>query len=153
MSWKDDARRLIIGEKKDLESFEGYWIKPRKFSIKAKDEIAAVQRKIQKGIDKKSLASMMEKAKDVDGDDQRKVFEVLTSDELEAMVDMQNIESKDLVKIKLMHGIAEHNFGNETVEKLSEDILDFESVAIEMLNIVEDFNRPLVEETPKTSKT
>ena len=62
MSWKEDARRTVISEKHNLETFEGFWIKAKKYSINAKDEINAAVREVQKGLDKRY--SRTKKARD-----------------------------------------------------------------------------------------
>lgn len=150
MGWKDDARRLIIGEKVQLETFEGYWIRPKKWSIQAKDEINAVQRRIQKGIDKKALMSVYAKSKGKNYSEEE-LLEKISPEELGAFLDSNSLEAKDFVEIKLKYGIAEHNFEGAKVKDLAHDILEYEDIAIEMLKIVEDFNRPLAKKTSPIS--
>jgi hypothetical protein len=158
MGWKNDARRLVIGERRELGTFEGYWIRPRKFSIQAKDEINAIQRRIQKSIDKKALISLMKKVKGSKEADQseeeieKKLYESMTDDELNSMLDAQGVETKDLIYTKILYGVAEHNFCDEEKSEdskvLAADILDYEAIAQEIINVVEEFNRPLA---PKKS--
>lgn len=156
MGWKEDARRLVIGEKAELDTLPGYWVKPLKYSIQAKDEINAIQCKLQKGINKKELASLMQKLKDIrKGDESPKDEEILSQiseGELETLLNMQNTESKELTRIKILYGVAEHNFDGVSVAELAEDILDYEEVALEILTIVEEFNRPLANKMSSTSK-
>jgi hypothetical protein len=158
MGWKNDARRLVIGERRELGTFEGYWIRPRKFSVQAKDEINAIQRRIQKSIDKKALISLMKKVKGSKEADQseeeieKKLYESMTDDELNSMLDAQGVETKDLIYTKILYGVAEHNFCDEEKSEdskvLAADILDYEAIAQEIINVVEEFNRPLA---PKKS--
>jgi len=155
MGWKNDARRLVIGERRELGTFEGYWIRPRKFSVQAKDEINAIQRKIQKGIDKKALISLMKKVKGSKETDQseedleKKLYESITDDEIDSMLDAQGVETKDLIYTKILYGVAEHNFceeeKSENAQILAADILEYEEIAQEIVSIVEEFNRPLAQ--------
>lgn len=157
MGWKQDARRLVVGEKAELSTLPGYWVQPRKYSIQAKDEINAIQRKLQKGINKKELASLMQKVKDIRKDGEapkdEDILAKISEGELETILDAQNAETKELTKVKILYGVAEHNFDGVSVAELAEDILDYEEVALEILTIVETFNRPLAMEKSNPSET
>lgn len=167
MGWKDDARRLVVSDKRELESItdsEGkkYWIKPRKWSVAAKDEINGVQRRLQKAIDKKALASLVQKSQTGDYETVEEMIEAMEPDEFAALLDTQNIESYDLAEVKLRNGISSHNFCDGDIETRStdkdikgfvHDILEYEDIALEILKIVEDYNRPLAMKTSATSKT
>ena len=164
MNWKEDARRTIIGKKENLVSFEGYWVKAKKYSTQGKDEITEATRNIQKGIDKKVLMSAAKKyrstGKDVVSEDE--LFDLLTAEEIATMMDSSTVPTSELFKAKLKNGVYSHNFCEGDIETRStekdikgfaNDILEFEEIALEIIKIVEDFNRPLVVKTSSISET
>lgn len=162
MSWKQDAQRKIVGDKNELKTFPGYWIRPKKYSIAGQDAINAEQRKLQKGIDKKALVSVAKKLKiDADGREEAEIMTEIMSnisdDELSALMDSQYVPSAAYIKIRLQEGIDSHNFcdaaESKDVDSLAEDILDYPEIAEELLQIVEEYNRPLAVKGSKKSKT
>ena len=154
MGWQDDARRTIVSEKKDLESFPGYWVKVRKYSISAKDEIQSVLKKAQKGIDKKALLSLMAKREKITSPEE--LQQSVTPEELEMAVEMQTAEIKSYAIIRIRHGVAEHNFCDEGISKETEkfalDIMEYGEIVDEILTLIEDFNRPLAAKTSMPSE-
>ncbi len=156
MGWQDDARRLVIGPRHDLESFPGYYIKPKKYSVAAKDEIQAVMREIQKGIDKKALMEVMAKARELGADiTQEELMKRLEPQELAALLDSTSVPSARIMEVKFRHGIAEHNFEGTTIEELAKVLTSGdipEEIASEILSVVEGFNRPLARATSPISE-
>ena len=161
-NWKESARRKIVGDAEELKTFPGYWIKPKKYSVTGKDAINDEQRKLQQGIDRRSVASVVKKLKiKADGktEDQllEEVMDRLTDDELAAMIDSQFVPSAAYIKIRLMEGIHSHNFCDAAesldVKTLVNDILDYPEIAGEMLAIVERFNAPLARKSSRILKT
>jgi hypothetical protein len=161
MGWKEAAQRTIVGDKVELKTFPGYWIKPKKYSVSGKDAINEEQRKLQQSIDKKALASMIKKLDiDSDGKDEAQimseVMDTLTDEELAAMMDSQYVPSASYIKVRLNEGIHAHNFcdGPETqdVSSFAQDILDYPEIAEEILKVVEEYNRPLAKKSTKKSK-
>lgn len=154
MGWQDDARRLIQGDKKELATFPGYWIRPKKYSVSQRDEIQAAMREIQKGIDKKALVEVMSKVRNFDDElDKEELMKSLSEENLAALLDSSNLPTAKLAEIRLRCGIAEHNFEGSTVEELARAMMEYPVVCDEMVKIVEDFNRPLASRTSKTSET
>lgn len=155
MGWQDDARRTVVSEKKALSTLEGYWVKVRLWTVGGKDEITATVRKLQKGLDKKSLISFMAKARSRGKDltNEADIMSILTEDEIAAFVDSESVEASAMIEAKLKNGIAEHNFGDMKVSELAHDLLEFPNVAEEILKLIEDFNRPLASQTSSTSAT
>jgi len=165
MNWKEDARRTIIGKKKDLVSFPGYWVKAKKYSTQGKDEITEATRNVQKGIDKKTLMSAAKKVRAKGGrenitDDE--IFDLLTAEEISTLMDSSTVAASELFKAKIKNGMESHNFCDGDIETRSTDkdikgfateILEFEEIALEIIKIIEDFNRPLVQKTSLTSET
>jgi hypothetical protein len=154
MGWQDDARRLTTGQRHELSTFPQFWIVPKKYSIAARDEIQAAMREVQKGIDKKAIAELYTKMRQLGGEiTEDRILEVVTPDELAAFMENNSVSVKKAYEIKLRNGIASHNFEGSTVEQLAHDILEFADIAVEMLKIIEDFNRPLPKATSSTSGT
>ena len=161
-NWKQEAERKFVGDKVELETFPGYWIKPKKYSISGKDAISDEQRKLQQGIDKKAMASVIKKLHiDTEGKQEdvimSEVMDQLTDAELSVMVDSQYVPSANYLKVRLREGIHSHNFcdaaESKDVEALANDILDYPEIADEMLQAVEGFNRPLAQKSSRKSKT
>lgn len=157
MGWQDDARRLIVSEQKDLTTFPGFWIKAKKFSINAKDEINAATREVQKGLDKKAILEVTKKAREAglsgNAMTEEEIIDALTPEQLSALIDSTNISTAKVVEIKLRNGIEAHNFEDTKVAQLAHDILEYPEIAQEMLKFVEEFNRPLAKPTSVKSAT
>lgn len=166
MGWKDDARRTIVSEKKELETFPGYWVKVRKYSIQGKDEINAAMAKLQSSIDKKALYSLAKKVRQQQGNKdltEQQVLEMLEPDEIEAFMDGNTAPVADLNRLKIQHGVVAHNFSEKDkdlgtddpkdIEAFANDILEFAEITAEVLQHIEAFNRPLASPRSKTSKT
>lgn len=160
MGWQDDARRLVKSERYDLESFTGYWIKAKKYSIADRDTIQAALREVQKGIDKKALVDVMRKAKNLSmGENyteqelKDKLMENLSNDDFAALMESTGVSTAKVIEAKLRSGIAEHNFDGTTVEELAHSLLEYPQICEEALKFVEKFNAPLASQTPKISGT
>ena len=155
MSWQDDARRTIVSDKKELSTFDGYWVKVKKYSINAKDEINAATREVQKGMDKKALIEVAKKAREMGlaGEvvSENDIMDMLTPEQMSALLDSTSVASSKVMEAKLKNGIAEHSFGASTVDQLAHDILDYPDIANEILNYIEEFNRPLAKKTSPVS--
>ena len=158
--WKDDARRLIVSEKKELETFPGYWVKLRKYSVQGSDEIMAALRNVQKNLDKKSILEISRKAKELGlsgkniSEDQ--VIEMITPEQLDALVSSNSLAMAAVSEAKIKFGVAEHNFceGDSTTENMdifAHDILEYAPIAKEIVDLVEGFNRPLAMTKSETS--
>jgi hypothetical protein len=161
MGWKDEAKRTVVGDKVELKTFPGYWIKPKKYSVAGKDAINEEQRKLQQGIDKKAMASVIKKLDiEADGKDETQlmgeIMDKLTDDELAAMMDSQYVPSANYIKVRLREGIDSHNFcdaaESHDVKAFVDDILAYPEITEEILRIVEEHNRPLAGKSSKKSK-
>lgn len=166
MSWKDDARRTIVGEKHDLTTFEGYWIKPKKFSKSAEDAINEQIRKLQKGVNRKALVSVTKKAEErgeeLGSMSEAEVLELLTEEELAALMDGDTAATFDLCRVKIRYGIDSHNFCDGDIDSRStqvvddtfaRDILEYPQIAGEIMGIIQEFNRPLPNKKSPKSET
>ena len=155
MGWKEDARRTIVSGRKDLITFEGYWVKVRKYSINAKDEINTATREVQKGIDKKALMEVTKKiiAEGHEGTTptESEVIEMLTPEQLSALLESNSLAASNVMETKLRNGIIEHSFGGTSVADLAIGLLEYPDIANEILGYIEEFNRPLAKKTSQTS--
>ncbi|NCC66338.1 MAG: hypothetical protein EOM15_17010, partial [Spirochaetia bacterium] len=152
MGWQDDARRTVVSDKKNLTSMEGYWIKVRKWSIKANDEIQQAERDMQKGMDRKALFEAAKRIKSIDSEKLKtmsvdELLPLLSADEFFALTESQNVNSARLMEIKLSYGIDSHNFCDGDVDTRSTDkdikgfasqIINYPEPATEMLQFVEE---------------
>ena len=163
MGWKDKASKLVVGDSVELKTFPGFWIRPRKYTVAGQDAINEIQRKLQKGINKKALMSFVRKL-EIDKAEEKseqelatEVMDQLTEEEIDTMMESSQLPTADIIKAKLKEGIHSHNFTDqgesEDVAQLVQDIIDYPIIAEEMLGIVEGFNRPLAEKKSKKSKT
>jgi hypothetical protein len=161
MGWQDDARRTIVSEKHELETFPGYWVKVRKFSIRANDEIQAAIREMQKTIDRKTVFEVAKRFKDhaVEGDTVETLMDKVSTDELIALSDTQSAVASKIIEAKIKNGVAMHNFcdgdidtraTDKGIEAFAHSILEYQDIANEILMAVEKFNRPLASQTSKT---
>jgi hypothetical protein len=148
---------MIVSHTNDLTTFEGHWIKAKKYSINATDEINAATREVQKGMDKKSLIEVAKKAREmgIAGEvvSEEDIMDMLTPEQMSALLDSTGVASAKVMEIKLRNGIAEHSFDGCPVKDLARDILEYPEIAQEMLKIVEEFNRPLAKKSSVASAT
>lgn len=167
MGWQDDARRTVVSEKRFLTTMEGYWVKVRLWSIKGRDEISAAEREARKAIDKKALFEVSKKVKGIEPEklktlDTGDMLSLLTPDEFDALTNSMSMDSARVVETKLRFGIDSHNFCDGDIDTRSTDkdikgfasqIIEYPEVAQELLAFVEDFNRPLAQQTLSSSET
>ncbi|OPL13127.1 MAG: hypothetical protein AVO39_10925 [delta proteobacterium MLS_D] len=153
MGWKDEARRTIIGEKVMLETFPGYWIRPRKYSIETMDEIRAIERKQQGEFNRKALARIAKKMSESGNIEDpgtiapAMIMGELTDEEFEAIYEVSENRKAgpgaQLIIAKIHGGVGEHNFDGAKIETLAKDMVDYPDIAREMITIIEEYNRPL----------
>ena len=164
MSWKDDARKTIVSEKRELTTMNGYWVKVRKYSIKGKDEIEQAKREAQKSIDKKALYEVAKAVKGFDPEKLKNItndemIQLLTPEQFSAMTESSTVSVSKVIEAQLRSGIDSHNFcdGDEDrstskdIAGFASQIIDYPEITEEILKFVEEFNRPLAKATSKTS--
>jgi len=164
MSWKDVASRTVAGPKHTMSSIPGYWFKPRKFSVTAADDINAESMRSAGTVPTKiktKMAKLMKENPDLDEGD---LIAELTDEEIAELTDVQGRPASDLIRLRIKHGVAEHNYegpdenGSEVVksgltdEQVAE-ILQFPEVAKEMVEAIMRWNRPLAHATSGISET
>ncbi len=152
-SWKDDARRLIVSEKKELKSFPGYWVKVKKYSIQGVDEIQEALREVQKGLDKKAIIELSKKYKQLGLEPGKAltedvIIDSFTTEQIEVLINNNSLSISKVLEVRIKHGVAEHNFCEEEstkegMEVFAHDILEYSEIAKEIMGYIEEFNRPL----------
>lgn len=149
--WKNNKK--IVGVKTPLKTLEGEWIIPKKFSVAQQDELKIIQHKLLK--DAGLTAAQIQ---EIDKIRANKDAEI--SDEaFDAAMTVSTAPDSDSARFMLLNGISRHSFvdepeGSEEVsEQLVEDLMQYSDIALEIAEIVRDFNAPLAKKTSETSGT
>jgi len=160
INWKVAADRVAIGEKIELESMPGYWVRPRRYTKQGEAEILAAQTRAI-GQSKQIAASMMNQMPAPDSDSEEMTgMSPQTRNDL-AMVVMQNATADMVGKVeedtlRILFGIEDHNFNGET-EQASKDwaseVMQYTDIANEILVLVRGQNLPLGLRTSHKSGT
>jgi hypothetical protein len=162
INWKIAADRVTIGERTELKTIPGYWVRPRRFSKQGEAEILAAQTRAM-AKSKAVAASMMDGFKDAVVSDADKMTGGISDDAKKeiaikvmqgATADMIGHVEEDVMRIA--YGIAEHNFLGDQEPACVEwarEIIEYKDVANEILEIVREKNLPLVLPTPSSSPT
>jgi len=163
--WEHQARLKRMGEKRELQTFPGYWIRPQKYSIEGEEEIQCAQLRLKNKLSSAATRKIVAKLRESDDPDMtaEKLLKSLSDEELEAMMqEGGNIEPGDssgYIHLVLLHGIGEHNFKNAEgkVEEVNEDFVNrfmaISELAHESVKIIEEWNRPLAKRSAPSSGT
>lgn len=156
-------KRKIMGEKRELETLPGFYIRPKKYSYAGAEEIQAVEFEIGKGKRNPVVAKYAKKFRKqgIDKLTFKEVAEKLDEEELAELINATG--SKDLklnaeLQEKIMlHGIGEHDFNqNGKMLDIKEAIpiltQDAEAVG-EITEIIREWNSPLALEPSEKSET
>lgn len=149
INWKIAADRAAIGDKTELKSLPGLWVKPRKFTKQGAAEILAAQTRATMKTRAASNAvtkAVLQSGSDADsaGLTQEQKAEIATVVMQNASADMIGHLEED--EARILFGIAEHNFEGEPQAPTKEwvtDIMQYAEIADEILGIVQEKNRPL----------
>ena len=161
LAFEASARRAILGEKHELETLEGYWFRPRKYSVPGEEEInsagsgigdklpASVVKKLIPIYQGKSLGEITEEA----------IIGELNDDELAELlkVSMGSRQAETDIAAKILeHGIGEHNLydqeqaSTDVSSELIDALLEYAATVAEMVKVIQGYNRPLARSTPET---
>jgi hypothetical protein len=157
--WKSKISKSRIGERADLKSAEGFWIKPRKFSVEENDIIQEAQLNALKDVNRGMLARATQKMMaSTDSKSGASVIDILSDDDISALLDAKFAPSSAILRLHLLHGVAEHNFCEEESSTLVnaalvDDLLKYPEIATEIGLLVQGFNSPLAKPTSGTSGT
>lgn len=163
MSWEDKSRLKRLGEKHDLISLDGCYIKPIKYSIEGEEAINQARLKIRDKFPKGMISKLAKKYKGIGTLTPTEMVAKLTAEEVEELIEQTAAaepgSQTEHIKLVLLHGIGEHNFqnGEGKPEEVNEDfaarICEDKALAIEMLGVIETHNRPLALKTGSKSGT
>ena len=174
MSWKAQARKTLVGDKRyfdtmpETEDGQRFWMKPRKFSIEAQDAISQAQYRMRERIggdalkiltDRREVLSRIQSASEEKGEElsNEEIFDLLEPEELQTVIQgVPPQERYEIAKLELMYGWADSNFDideNATHEQFVEELLDFPDQAREAMEFIEEWNRPLLDKMSRTSGT
>ena len=168
-SWQIAADRAAIGQPVALQSIkpeEGeYTITPRKYTVAGNDAITAIALKIQARMKRESLKAIVDSGLD---SQEMQTNEGASDEEKRAAIRKRNdlaiavladvpedlLGQRETMRAKIRHGVALHTMEGEPkapVDEWIEAVLDYPETAAEIVAIVEGFNRPLAQTTPKAS--
>jgi hypothetical protein len=169
MAWKEAARRSLIGDKVILASTGGaLWIRPKKLSCAALDELRDLRNRSVPSADRKDrLKRTMELNERHPGLFEGKGVDDLTVDDRLELLDLYSSlnggPTREIHRVELLHGIGEHNFVDDKGELIGrgevfdsrtvEDILEWGDLAMEISKAIEAYSPPLARTTAGTSAT
>ena len=157
--WKNKLSLSRIGERVDLKTIEGFWVKPQKFTVEQNDEIQAAQLKALAGVNRGTLAKATNKIKIAsENDEETAAIDVLSDEDISALMDAKFAPSSEVLRLHILYGIAEHNFCDEesssVVDKaLVDDLMKYPDIATEIGGAARRYNDPLAHPTSATSET
>jgi hypothetical protein len=160
IGWEAAARRTLISEKVELKALPGFYIRARKYSISANDEIRAAQIRRREIIPAAVRDLLMRSA--VDG---RPVSEIAAelgekdAEKILASIPPEASSVSDIMRICLLYGIGEHNLTDDGSEStlvtpaLVARIMEYKDTATEAFAAVQEWNSPLAKTTSGQSRT
>lgn len=143
--WREKARQAAMGERHQLASLPGYWIKARRFSVAGAEEIREAEH-LPPALLRK-IARIRPDTADTDkrAFEQRAVQE-LTDEEFSLLSDLQTSLDPKIARLRIMHGLGEHNFtddataSNQVSEDFANELLGYSPVALEILEEIARVN-------------
>lgn len=156
-------QRRIIGDRHDLETLSGFWIKPKKYSTEGGEEIAALRFKIMRNSRNPKIVGILKKLKDegIEALDVTTLLEKIPEEEVmelfAAMYEARGDGRGEIQRAILKHGIGDHNFNSggkklsveEAVPKLMQDA----EAVVEIIANIEEWNVPLAQGRSQSSET
>lgn len=155
VSWKIAADRAVIGEKIELKSLPGYWVRPRRWTKAGEAEINAAsarilakQSAVRRSIMEQSSVPQSEAdaaAGAIPEDVRTKIMDALT-----ANLDGETVGQIESKIAKIAYGVHAHNFLGEEAGGTMEwarELAGYTDVFDEILGIVEAKNAPLALKT------
>lgn len=162
---KSKISHSIQGEKHELMALAGHSFRPRKYSYQGAEEIENCQseiRKLAKNPKALKILGRLEK-KGIKNPTLKQIADELTEKEMidffEALGEIGNKKTARLYELILLHGIGEHDFkddkGNlcEINEELVAVLCESQDLVLEMVDVIQEHNRPLASRTSGTSGT
>ncbi len=156
MGWEDKSRLKRLGDKHDLKSLDGHWIKPIKYSIEGGEEIQLAKLKLKDRFPKGFLRKLAKKHPGLEKMQPTEMIAALDEEELESLLEQTATltpgEQTAHIRLVLLHGIGEHNLSDTdedgVITTASQDfvrrVCEDSDLAKEMQEVIEAHNRPLV---------
>jgi hypothetical protein len=159
VDWRIAADRAVVGERVQLKTMDGYWIKPRRYTKQGEAEIKAAELKpmmrhqsVRRQLIKEAgrQQSEADKATGTLPDEvQEKIMDAVIGG-----LDADALSQLEASFLRIKFGVAEHNFEIEdggpstrewavTLSEVAPDTFD------EILELVQEKNRPLATTTPQ----
>ncbi len=157
--WKNKLSLSRVGERVDLKTADGFWVKPKKITVEQNDEIQAAQLRALAGVNRGTLAKATNKIKvAAENNEDTAAIDVLSDEDISALMDAKFAPSSEVLRLYILYGIAEHNFCDEesssVVDKaLVDDLMKYPDIATEIGGISQRYNDPLAHPTSATSGT
>lgn len=159
VNWKIAADRSVYGEKVELDTLPGYWVKPRRWSKTGEAEIHAAlarifarQRDVRNTIIRETSGDEpMSEADLMAGSLPEKTKEKIMA-ALTGSLDGETVDQVEAKIAKIAFGVHAHNFQGEPEVGSMEwarELVEYRDVFDEILGIVEEKNRPLPTTTPR----
>jgi hypothetical protein len=156
-SWKETVRKGLLGDRVPLAVTGGtLWIRPRKYSQEAADEIRALMRPFYLGTEAKAKEAKLQALKDRLEAEGKKLADADPLELIEATPEMPSALKVAANRLYLRHGVGEYGRadggkqvaeGEALPEELLEEMMGWGELAEEAAGVVEAWNRPLASPT------
>ncbi|MCC6131039.1 MAG: hypothetical protein IT186_14040 [Acidobacteria bacterium] len=132
---KAKARQSVLGERRELKTLPGFWIRARRFGVTAAERVREAEglppsllRKLAR------LKGSQEGDLEDDKEMQLRLIEALTDDEFGVLQEKQRSLDPKIVKARLLYGLGQHNLGASGPEAVSDQVSEeFVSELLEYL--------------------
>ena len=155
-------KRKIMGEKQELETLPGFFLRPKKYSYAGAEDIQAIEFEIGKGKRNPVVAKYAKKFRKqgIEKLTFKEVAEKLDEEELAELINATSTKdlklNAELQEKIILHGTGEHNFNRngkmlDIKEAIPILLQDAEAVE-EIIGIIKGWNPPLASELSEKSE-
>lgn len=166
MSLKNVVKMGVLGDKhiiKTVKDEDGtaFWIIPKKFTVSERDDIALAEKKMQEGVNKKSLVQLLSKKEEFQDKPLNDVIDQLSDQEVSTLMDQSGMPKTEYFTKIIKAGIAssnleaghEHDSFSGVSDEMIDLILTYPDLTDEIVQIIQEINGPLARTTGSTSGT
>jgi hypothetical protein len=164
MGWKDATRRNLVGGKVELVATgKECWIRPKKLSTAAADRINELQRGVFADAENRAKIRKFREIEERLKAEGKSIEDADSMELMECAPQMEAGYRNEIFQIALEHGIGEHNFVDDTGNLVGQGkifdestivgILDWEPLAAEIFQAIQEYNRPLASRSGGSSMT
>lgn len=171
MNWKKIARKSIVGERVNLEKitpddetlkdwkeqekpWNSFWAEPKKYSIEGKDKIDTITLQTTTQLPPKIKLRISKLMKENPEYKEKDLMDLLSDEEQLELMDAQITgKNKDLIQATIEEGLYRTNMitDKESIKDFAEQVMEFEEIALELVEIIRNHNRPLPKEKSEKS--